>query len=70
MNIFKIIENLKLRTYVYNENEKSFVHLEKNDTKNINLYDYTAEIIKLVRYLKINHIDFEEDIKGNIKLIA
>ena len=69
MQVSEIVEELNLKTYEYNKKENSFVHFENSDKKNFSIYDFTSEIIKLVRFLNINHIDFEEDFKGNIKLI-
>ena len=69
MQISKIIEELDLKTYEYNQNQNSFVHFEKSDKRNFSIYDFISEIIKLVRFLNTNHIDFEEDLKGNIKLL-
>lgn len=66
----KVIEELHLKTYEYVQNQNSFVHLEKSSEKNFTFYDFTSEIIKLVRFLKTNNIDFEDDFKGNIRLIS
>lgn len=66
----KVIEELDLKTYEYIQNQSSFVHLEKSSEKNFTFYDFTSEIIKLVRFLKTNNIDFEDDFKGNIRLIS
>lgn len=65
----KVIEELHLKTYEYVQNQNSFVHLEKSSEKNFTFYDFTSEMIKLVRFLKTNNIDFEDDFKGNIRLI-
>lgn len=69
MKVNEVIEELDLKTYEYDQNQNSFVHFEKNSTRNFSIYDFTSEIIKLVRFLNNNHIDFEEDFKGNIRLI-
>ena len=69
MKVNEVIEELDLKTYEYDKNQNSFVHSEKSSERNFNIYDFTSEIIKLVRFLNNNHIDFEEDFKGNIKLV-
>ncbi len=66
MIVEQVVNELNLKTYEYDVAQNSFVHMEEQNIKNV--YDFTSEIIKLVRYLDFNHIDFEEDLNGNIKL--
>jgi hypothetical protein len=69
MNTLSFFQNLKLNFYLFNENEKLFVH--KNTTKNYcDIYDDSAELIKLVKLLRKHEIKFKEEDSGDIRLIA
>lgn len=70
MSASKILEDLNLIIYEFSEMDNSFKHHEELNGEKVNPYDFSAETIKLVRYLEEHHINFEEDLKGDIKLVA
>ena len=68
MNLSVLINDLKLSCFTFDEKKLTLKKL--NIISNNNSYEVTSEFIKLFRMLKKYKIDFLEDKKGNIQIIA
>ena len=68
LDIKLMLNDLKLKMFNYESEKKLFhnINLKENYKRN---FEFTAEFIKIIKYLKKNHVQYKEIQNGDILIL-